>query len=96
MVAASSHQSLSGAPEHVRAADARRGTRVDVREVSHHFTLRGEALPVPATSIYSRYDGIDAWQACLDLPSAQAENIAVVSSHLGFGHHPAVIWTIAG
>ncbi|MGB8210786.1 MAG: alpha/beta hydrolase, partial [Mycobacterium sp.] len=35
------------------------------------------------------------WQACLDPPSARAENIAVVSSHLGFGHHPAVIWGIA-
>jgi pimeloyl-ACP methyl ester carboxylesterase len=55
----------------------------------------GDALPVPATSIYSRYDGIVAWQACLDAPSARAENIAVVSSHLGFGHHPAVIWAVA-
>jgi pimeloyl-ACP methyl ester carboxylesterase len=54
-----------------------------------------DALPVPATSIYSRYDGIVAWQACLDLPSARAENIAVTGSHLGFGHHPAVIWAIA-
>jgi pimeloyl-ACP methyl ester carboxylesterase len=54
-----------------------------------------DALPVPATSIYSRYDGIVAWRACLDLPSARAENIAVVGSHLGFGHHPAVIWAVA-
>jgi len=54
-----------------------------------------DALPVPATSIYSRYDGIVAWQACLDQPSARAENIAVASSHLGFGHHPAVIWAVA-
>jgi pimeloyl-ACP methyl ester carboxylesterase len=53
------------------------------------------ALPVPATSIYSRYDGIVAWQACLDSPSARAENIAVVGSHFGFGHHPAVIWAVA-
>jgi pimeloyl-ACP methyl ester carboxylesterase len=55
----------------------------------------GDALPVPATSIYSRYDGIVAWQACLDVPSARAENIAVVGSHLGFGYHPAVIWAVA-
>jgi pimeloyl-ACP methyl ester carboxylesterase len=53
------------------------------------------ALPVPATSIYSRYDGIVAWQACLDSPSATAENIAVVGSHFGLGHHPAVIWAVA-
>ena len=37
-------------------------------------------LPVPATSIFSRYDGIVAWQACLDLPSARAENIAVAAA----------------
>jgi pimeloyl-ACP methyl ester carboxylesterase len=54
-----------------------------------------DALPVPATSIYSRCDGIVAWQACLDLPSARAENIAVVVSHFGFGHHPAVVWAVA-
>jgi pimeloyl-ACP methyl ester carboxylesterase len=54
-----------------------------------------DALQVPATSIYSRCDGIVAWQACLDQPSARAENIAVVGSHLGFGHHPAVIWAVA-
>lgn len=53
------------------------------------------ALPVPATSIYSRYDGIVAWRACLDVPSARAENIAVVGSHLGFGYHPAVMWAVA-
>ena len=54
-----------------------------------------DPLLVPATSIYSRCDGIVAWQACLDQPYAWAENIAVVSSHLGFGHHPAVIWAVA-
>lgn len=54
-----------------------------------------EALPVPATSIYSRCDGIVAWQACLDPLSERAENIAVVSSHLGFGHNPAAIWAVA-
>jgi len=54
-----------------------------------------DPLLVPATSIYSRCDGIVAWQACLDQPYARAENIAVVSSHLGFGHHPAVIWAVA-
>jgi pimeloyl-ACP methyl ester carboxylesterase len=53
------------------------------------------ALPVPTTSIYSRWDGIVAWRACLNLPSPRAENIGVVGSHLGLGHNPAVIWAIA-
>lgn len=52
-------------------------------------------LPVPATSIYSRFDGIVAWQACLNPPSPRAENIAVVGSHFGYGHNPAVVWAIA-
>jgi len=54
-----------------------------------------EPLTVPATSIYSRWDGIVAWRACLDQPSERAENIAVVASHLGLGHHPAVLYAIA-
>ena len=52
-------------------------------------------LPVPTTSIYSPLDGILAWRTCLNEPAPQAENIAVSASHLGFGHHPAVIWAIA-
>src|SRR3990170_6901687 len=52
-------------------------------------------LRVPATSIYSRYDGIVAWQACLAQPSAYSENVAVLGSHLGLGHNPAVIWVVA-
>jgi pimeloyl-ACP methyl ester carboxylesterase len=54
-----------------------------------------EALPVPATSIYSRFDGMVAWQTCLETPSAQAENIAVLASHIGYGHNAAVVWAIA-
>jgi pimeloyl-ACP methyl ester carboxylesterase len=59
--------------------------------------LEAEAdpMPVPATSVYSRYDGMVAWQTCLETPSSQAENIAVRSSHFGYGHHPAVVWAIA-
>jgi pimeloyl-ACP methyl ester carboxylesterase len=52
-------------------------------------------LPVPATSIYSHLDGIVAWQACLDRTGERSENIAVLASHLGLGHHPAAIWAIA-
>lgn len=54
-----------------------------------------DPMPVPATSIYSRYDGMVAWQTCLDTPSPRAENIAVRISRFGYGHHPAVVWAIA-
>jgi pimeloyl-ACP methyl ester carboxylesterase len=59
------------------------------------LSIENEPMPVPATSIYSRYDGIVAWQTCIDAPSERAENIAVLSSHIGYGHHPATIWAIA-
>jgi hypothetical protein len=52
-------------------------------------------LPVPATSVYSRLDGLVAWRACIDRPSPLAENVEVRASHLGFGHHPAVPWLVA-
>jgi pimeloyl-ACP methyl ester carboxylesterase len=52
-------------------------------------------LPVPATSVYTRLDGIVAWRACLDQPSRRAENVEVYASHLGIGHHPAALWVIA-
>ncbi len=50
---------------------------------------------MPATSIYSHYDGIVHWQTCLDTPGERCENIAVMASHLGLGHHPASIWAVA-
>jgi hypothetical protein len=52
-------------------------------------------LPVPTTSIYSPLDGILAWRTGVNEPAPQAEHIAVSASHLGFGHHRAVIWAIA-
>lgn len=59
------------------------------------LAIENEPLPVPATSIYSRYDGVVSWRTCIDASSERAENIAVLSSHIGFGHHPATIWAVA-
>jgi hypothetical protein len=52
-------------------------------------------LPVPVTAIYSRSDGITAWQSCAVEPGAYSENIEVESSHLGIAHHPVVFLTVA-
>ena len=49
-------------------------------------------LPVPATSIYSRTDGIVNYQTCLLRPSDTAENIEVhLASHVGLGVNPAAL-----
>ena len=52
-------------------------------------------LPVPSTSIYSRSDGVVAWQACLQTEEAQSENVEVRGSHIGLGFNPAALWVIA-
>ena len=51
--------------------------------------------PVPATAIYSRSDGIVAWQGCLEREGPASENIEVEGSHSGLGHNPAVLYAIA-
>ena len=56
---------------------------------------RRAAPPVPTTAIYSRSDGVVAWQGCRELPGANTENIEVEGSHCGLGHNPAVLYAIA-
>ena len=51
--------------------------------------------PVPTTAIFSRTDGICAWQGCVEKTSAQSESIEVESSHCGMGHHPAAVYAVA-
>jgi pimeloyl-ACP methyl ester carboxylesterase len=51
--------------------------------------------PVPCTAIFSRSDGIAPWQACVEGPGEQTDNIEVVGSHCGLGFHPAVLYAVA-
>jgi len=54
------------------------------------------ALPVPATSIYSRTDGIVNWRTSLQRASDRGENIEVcLASHIGLAVNPAVLWAVA-
>jgi pimeloyl-ACP methyl ester carboxylesterase len=51
--------------------------------------------PVPTTSIYSRTDGVVAWQCSLNDESPLAENIEVRASHIGMGMNPLAMFAIA-
>ncbi|HEY2448947.1 MAG TPA: alpha/beta hydrolase [Mycobacterium sp.] len=51
-------------------------------------------LTVPATSIFSKTDGVVRWQTCLHPPGPLRENIEVYSSHCGLGFHPAAGYAI--
>jgi len=52
-------------------------------------------LPVPTTAIYSRTDGIVAWDSCVEPRGPQSESVEVRTSHCGMGHHPAALLVIA-
>jgi len=51
--------------------------------------------PVPSTAIYTRSDGIVAWQGCLEREGPTSENIEVEGSHCGLGHNPLALYAIA-
>jgi len=57
-----------------------------------------EPPPVPFTSLYSKTDGVVAWQASIQAPSkhnAAIENVEVFASHLGIGVNAAAWFAIA-
>jgi len=50
---------------------------------------------VPTTAIYSRSDGVVAWQNSVEPSGRHTESIEVVSSHVGMAVHPAVLYAVA-
>ena len=50
---------------------------------------------VPTTSIYSRTDGVVAWQCSVEPRTPTSENIEVDGSHCGLGANAAVLYAIA-
>jgi pimeloyl-ACP methyl ester carboxylesterase len=52
-------------------------------------------LMMPATSIYTRSDGIVRWHTCIDRVGPRKENVEVRGSHSGLGFNPAVLYVIA-
>jgi pimeloyl-ACP methyl ester carboxylesterase len=62
---------------------------------ANEWSRTGATSQVPATSIWSRGDGIVAWRNSLQPPGELAENIAVHASHLGLGVNAAVLYALA-
>ena len=52
------------------------GNKVTSHETAARYVLGHHPLPVPSSAIFSRTDGICAWQTCLNVESEQVENIA--------------------
>jgi pimeloyl-ACP methyl ester carboxylesterase len=52
-------------------------------------------LQVPVSAIYSKRDGVVAWQACIDHWSPRVKHIEVAQTHLGLGFAPQVLDIVA-
>ena len=78
----------------VAPGQPRPGMRPD-RSPRRPGSRREQPLAAPTTCIYSKSDGIVAWQCCTSLPAPLTENIEVRSSHLGYGHNLETLSVIA-
>ena len=85
-----------GGPKYTLAAHAyrRRGFDLDAIEAAIH-ARNSNPLRIPVTAIYSRNDGVVAWQACIDRHCANVEHVEVSSTHLGLGFAPDVYEIVA-
>ena len=59
------------------------------------FKRRCTAPNVPCHAVYSRTDGIVAWQTSMENEAPHTENVEVFSSHFGMGVNPLVLRVIA-
>jgi pimeloyl-ACP methyl ester carboxylesterase len=71
------------------------GQRIDDPETRVQLTESALPPPVPATAIYSREDGVVAWQNCVEPQAPETDNIEVHGSHCGLGVNPAVLYAVA-
>ena len=69
------------------------GTPKDPR--INRFAEFAKSPPMPTSSIYSKTDGIVAWEASVQRDEPSTENIIVPASHLGLGVNPLVMVVIA-
>lgn len=51
--------------------------------------------PMPSTAIYSKADGVVAWQNCVEIDAPTTDNIEVYGSHCGLGVNPSVLFAVA-
>lgn len=96
-----------GSPYRLRDASSTTVGRLYRRYSDRHVVVPGEGIAelpreealepllVPATSIYTRTDGIVHWSHCIDAEGPLRENIEVNSSHIGLGVNPAAIGAIS-
>lgn len=78
---------IIGGPKYTALASLYRAQGIDVDWIERTISEREDAneLTTPVTAVYSKSDGIVAWQACIDKKSPNVEHIEVSASHIGLG-----------
>lgn len=89
---------LTGSPRSTNAWRAYQfvtGQKMDDPKLKEQVREGHEPPPVPSTAIFSKNDGIVAWQTSQEPRADTTDNIEVRGSHIGLGANPAVLWAIA-
>jgi esterase/lipase len=75
-----------GGPKYTAVASlfAQRGYDIEALAAECEARAR-RRIQAPITAIYSRRDGVVAWQACIDRASPDVEHVEVASTHAGLG-----------
>ena len=84
---------------HVRATNVSYAYELYSGRPLHHDAQRAERLKraptVPTTSIYSRTDGVVAWQCSVNDEQPHTENVEIHASHMGLGVNPLALFIVA-
>ena len=78
-----------------RAYEWMTGDRVDDARIVDQLSQHAGPPPVPSTAIWSRSDGVCAWQICREGEAPATDNIEVRGSHCGLGVNPSVLYAVA-
>lgn len=78
-----------------RLYEALTGQKIDDPHTQGQLKESATPPPVPSTAIYSREDGVVAWQNCREPECGTTDNIEVHGSHCGLGVNPAVLYAVA-
>jgi len=85
-----------GGPRYTATAERYRSQGHDLLEIERAVADRYVTpLRVPVTAIYSKRDGIVAWQACIDRWSPRVRHVEVSETHVGLVLAPRVMSIVA-
>ena len=79
----------------MQAYETLTGQRMSDEHTQAQLRESQQKPPVPSTAIYTKADGIVAWQNCCEPEDATTDNIEVYGSHCGLGVNASVLYAVA-